>query len=248
MALNFPSPALQGDTYTASNNVVYVYDGVKWSGDVAGTTGVTFDQSLNTTNNVTFSMISGLSSNGELSIRGPSLGESSAYLSLPSDDNAASWTARLGNDNGNVELAAMTQGAGSASWKFKSDATLELPNYVKQVTTGSVTCPANADTIIYTGTDSWQHTFKLLLKIEGTEGSETNWDTQTCEMSIAKGYRSNAVAGSVYGLVYTSNGPLATFSTRWNTSINKVEVLCRPTSTTSYVVVRSFVTEMTSSD
>jgi len=122
--------------------------------------------------------------------------------------------------------------------------------YTRQVSDDTnVTCPPNVDTIIHTGTDQWQHTFKLLLKVEGNEDpAQQGWDTQSCEMMIAKSYRSNAIAGSVYGLVYTSTNPLATFTTRWNSAINRVEVLCRPSSTTENVVVRSFVTEMTSSD
>jgi len=122
--------------------------------------------------------------------------------------------------------------------------------YTRQVSDDTnVTCPPNVDTIIHTGTDQWQHTFKLLLKVEGNEDpAQQGWDTQSCEMMIAKSYRSDAIAGSVYGLVYTSTNPLATFTTRWNSAINRVEVLCRPSSTTENVVVRSFVTEMTSSD
>jgi hypothetical protein len=122
--------------------------------------------------------------------------------------------------------------------------------YTRQVSDDTnVTCPPNVDTVIHTGTDQWQHTFKLLLKVEGNEDpAQQGWDTQSCEMMIAKSYRSDAIAGSVYGLVYTSTNPLATFTTRWNSAINRVEVLCRPSSTTENVVVRSFVTEMTSSD
>lgn len=133
-------------------------------------------------------------------------------------------------------------------FSFSSDGSFRLPNYVTQVTRGSVTCPPNVDTVVYTATEQWQHTFKLLFKVEGTEDGQPNWDTQTCEMTIAKSYRNDNVAGSVYGLVYTSTNPLATFTTRWNSLISRVEVLCRPTSTINNVAVRSFVTEMTSSD
>lgn len=37
MALNFPSPASSGDTYTGSNGVVYIYDGIKWIGSGSAT-------------------------------------------------------------------------------------------------------------------------------------------------------------------------------------------------------------------
>lgn len=124
---------------------------------------------------------------------------------------------------------------------------LQLPNYVKQNTNQSVVCNANVDTVVYTGTDQWQHSFKLLLKVEGVEVESEPWDTQTCEMTVAKSYRNDLVVGSVYGLVYTSTNPLATFTARWNATSNRVEILCRPTSTTFSVEVRSFVTEITSS-
>ena len=132
-------------------------------------------------------------------------------------------------------------------FKFASDGTFELPFGIKQVTTGTVVCNANADTVIYTGTSNGQHSFKLLLKVEGMEDGQTDWDTQTCEMTIAKSFRNNNVVGSVYGLVYTSTNPLATFTTRWNSSSSRVEVLCRPTSLSHGVEVVSSITEITTS-
>ena len=55
MALNFPTPPSPGDIYTADNGIVYTYDGVKWVGSVP--TANPFDQSLNTTDNVTFANV-----------------------------------------------------------------------------------------------------------------------------------------------------------------------------------------------
>lgn len=138
---------------------------------------------------------------------------------------------------------------GNYTWNFTNNGEFQFPNNVKQVNTGTVICDANMDTVIYTGTTQYQHTFKLLLKVEGMENDgQTGWDTQSCEMMIAKSFRNDAVAGSVYGLVYTSTNPLATFTTRWNASTSRIEVLCRPTSTLYGVEVRSFVTEMPTSD
>jgi hypothetical protein len=88
-----------------------------------------------------------------------------------------------------------------------------------------------------------------LLKVEGFElDNLTGWETQSCEMMVAKSFRNNNVVGTVYGLVYTSESPLATFNARWNSSTNRVEITCRPTSSTYEVYVRSFVTEITTSD
>lgn len=135
---------------------------------------------------------------------------------------------------------------------FASDGDLSIPgainypNYAKQISAGNTNCPANADTVVYTSTSQWQHTIKILFKVEGTE--TTGWDTQSCEMMVAKSFRNDLVVGSVYGLVYTSTNPLASFTTRWNASTSRVEILCRPTSITNNVSVRSFVTEITTSD
>ena len=148
-----------------------------------------------------------------------------------------------------VGLFSVVINAGNNNqWKFNRDSSLDLPNYVKQITTNNVSCQPNMDTVVYTATSQYQHTFKILFKIEGLENAPGQWDTQSCEMMVAKSYNGNNVAGSVYGLVYTSNSPLATLSARWNSTSNRVEILCRPTSTTHTVEVRSYVTEMTTSD
>jgi len=128
------------------------------------------------------------------------------------------------------------------------DTELRLPNQVKQTSSGTVTCDPNTDTVVYTSTSDSQYSFKMLFKVEGSEDSQPEWDTQTCEMTIAKSFRNNTVVGSVYGLVYTSTNPLATFTARWNAISLRVEVLCRPTSTTDSVYVRSFATEISTSD
>jgi hypothetical protein len=136
---------------------------------------------------------------------------------------------------------------GENTWEFKPDGTFQLPNNVKQNTNPSVVCNAGVDTVIYTGTDAYQHTFKLLIKVEGVETPEEPWETQSTEMIIAKSF-SGKIAASAYGIVHTSADPLATFTARWNVTSSRVEVLCRPTSLTYGVEVRTFATEITTSD
>lgn len=125
---------------------------------------------------------------------------------------------------------------------------LQLPNYVKQTSPGFVTCPPNQDTVIFTTSESWQHTAKLVVQVEGREGGLGAWETQSCEIIVVKSFVNNKVAGSVYGLVYTSNNPLATFTTRWNSSSNKIEVVCTPASTTDSVVAHTFAIEIATAD
>jgi hypothetical protein len=134
------------------------------------------------------------------------------------------------------------------SWQFNSDGSMTLPNYVKQNTNPSVTCNAGMDTVIYTGTDRYIHTFKLLLKVEGVEVNGQSWETQSTEMIIAKSFNNDKVAATAYGVVHTSIDPLATFTARWNPTLFRVEVLCHPTSLTYGVEVRTFATEIITSD
>jgi hypothetical protein len=136
--------------------------------------------------------------------------------------------------------------SGGYDWSFDNQGSFNYPNYVKQLSPGTVNCPANMDTVVYTGNDGNAVTYKLLLKVEGVEIDQTPWDAQSCEMMIAR--TGSKIAGSVYGLVYTSNSPLATFTTRINSTTNLVEVVCRPASTSFSVDVRSFATEVSTSD
>lgn len=138
--------------------------------------------------------------------------------------------------------------SGTNIWTFNNAGHVLMPNYVKQLTVDSIYCNVAEDTVIFSSTEPYQHTIKLLVKVEGSEVAETSWETQSCEIMVAKSFNGNKVAGSVYGLVYTSDSPLATFTTQWNQTTNAVEVLCRPTSLDFGVTVRSFVTELTTSD
>lgn len=124
---------------------------------------------------------------------------------------------------------------------------LSYPNSALQRNTGTVQCPGNASTVVYTASAQFQHTIKLLIQIEGFEGVETSFDTQSCEMIIAKSFRANDIAASVYGVVHTSVAPLATFTAEWNALTSRVEVLCT-TPGANNVNVRIFATEITTSD
>jgi hypothetical protein len=132
-------------------------------------------------------------------------------------------------------------------WTFGTDGSLTLPSGAIQTSTSSVNCQPEVDTVVYTSSQAGIQTIKLLLKVEGvvTTGDA---DTQSCEMIIAKGFRGPTVAASVYGLVYTSVEPLATFTADWNATTSRVEVTCQPTSLTNSVDVKSFATEITTSD
>ena len=128
-----------------------------------------------------------------------------------------------------------------------TDGSLAYPNVALQRDTATVGCAGNASTVVYTASGQYQHTIKLLIQVEGFVGANTIFDTQACEMIIAKSFRANALAASVYGVVHTSVAPLATFTANWNALTNRIEVLCT-TPSANMVSVRTFATEITTSD
>ena len=152
------------------------------------------------------------------------------------------------NANGTLNITTYGDGVGvGGQWLFGLDGSTSLPNGVAYKSSGTVLCAAGADTVVYTGTAQYQMTFKLLLKVEGIEGSNSTEDTQSTEMIVARGNRVNTVAASVYGVVHTSVSPLATFTAQWNAVTSLVEITCRPTSLTNSVTVIAFATEISTS-
>jgi hypothetical protein len=135
---------------------------------------------------------------------------------------------------------------GTTAWTFGSTGALSYPNTALQRDTGTVQCLGNASTMVYTVSAQYQHTIKLLIQVEGTV-TTGDADTQSCEMIIAKSFRANAIAASVYGVVHTSVAPLATFTAEWNALTNRIEILCA-TPSANVVYVRIFATEITTAD
>ena len=132
-------------------------------------------------------------------------------------------------------------------WLFDPDGALSYPNNALQRDTGTVTCLGNASTVVYTASGQYQNTIKLLIQVEGYVGAPVSWDTQACEMIIAKSFRANDIASTVYGIVHTSVAPLATFTAEWNALTNRVQVLCATPSANS-VYVKTFATEIYTAD
>jgi len=126
-------------------------------------------------------------------------------------------------------------------------ADIRFNNGAIQRDTATVTCAGNASTVVYTASGQYQHTIRLLIQVEGFVGAAAGWDTQACEMIIAKSWRDNDVSATVYAVVHTSVAPLATFTAEWNALTNRVEVLCATPSANS-VYVRTFATEIYTAD
>jgi hypothetical protein len=136
---------------------------------------------------------------------------------------------------------------GSFTVQVAGDGSLIYPNVALQRDTATVQCLGNASTVVYTVSAQYQHTIRLLIQVEGFPGSPIGYDTQACEMIIAKSFRANDIAAAVYGIVHTSAEPLATFTAEWNTLTNRVDVVCT-TPGANDVYVRTFATEITTSD
>ena len=190
-------------------------------------------------------------STGNITFTGNTIGSSNNTVSISASNlvelNTGSTYMWTEASNASIQV-------GGSRWVF-SDPTvaggssnlIEAPNGVYQRSGDTVVCDPSIDTVIYTSTYGYQYTLKLLLCIEGIVDGQTVEDTQSCEMVVAKSIRNDAVAGTVYGLVYTSALPLATLSARWNPITSLIEITCRPSSTINSVSVHSSVTELSSS-
>ena len=175
-------------------------------------------------------------------------------------DTGANWTTNstvvlaAGEIGVNLTSGQFKLGDGTSTWaqltyfsvdRFNATGALAYPNSALQRDTTTVSCPSAASTVVYTGSAPNQQTIKLLIQVEGSAPGDP-YDTQACEMIIAKSFRANALAASVYGVVHTSVAPLATFTANWNALTSRVEVLCATTAIA--VNVRIFATEITTSD
>jgi len=201
------------------------------------------------------SVLGGGASTGNITFIGDSI-ESSNNIVNVSASNFAQLESTDGSNTTQIwtELNNAVVFVNGTSWRFNtptvagaSSNAFEMPNGITQRSGDHVTCVAGVDTVIYTSALDTNHTIKLLLNIEGVEDGQTDTDTQSCEMIVAKGMRANSVAGSAYGLVYTSTNPLVTLSTRWNAVASRVEITCRPVSLTNQVSVRSTGIEVAAS-
>ena len=256
-ALTFPNGVLKIAGNTISNYVAGDDSGSGSQLEVAPTktvitNGVT--NSLGGSPSLTGQSLFEVGSNGILSsfqvINSLGEGEStltSEYLT-ELDNNSFKIGQRITNDlgDGSEPLVAFN------GWTFgieEDNITLAMtfPNSALQRDTDTVTCAGNASTVVYTASGQGQHTIRLLIQVEGNEGAPVGWDTQACEMIIAKSFRANDVAATVYGIVHTSVAPLATFTAEWNALTSRIQVLCATPSAKS-VYVRTFATEIYTAD
>lgn len=186
-----------------------------------------------------------LASTGNIEFRNDSINDFNG-ITITNASLSSSATASITvptNGLGNISILN-----GSYIWNFDINGYIQYPNNARQQDSSSTTCGANNYTVIYTGTDQYIHTIKLIVQVEGHEGNDGQWHTQSCEILVAKSFNNNSVAATVYAVVHTSIDPLAIFTANWNSTSNRVEVKCQPTSTTTNVTVRTFATEILTAD
>jgi hypothetical protein len=158
-------------------------------------------------------------------------------------DGETAWTSLVYSSGGSGD--SLVNGVHELT--LESTGALLYPHNAVQRDTGTVECLGNASTVVYTASGQYQHTIRLLIQVEGNEGAPVGWDTQSCEMIIAKSFRANDIASTVYGIVHTSVAPLATFTAEWNALTNRVDVVCVTPSANS-IYVRTFATEIKTAD
>lgn len=223
-----------------------VLSGIVFSDGTIQTTapvnGNPFDQSLNTTDSATFNGLSITNGSTIIVEQGTEIHtspNSTGSIDLYTDWNSGNASeVYLEHDSG----VYITTASGTHQWSFDRNGIARGPHNVTQQAIGPMGCLPNQDTVIYTGTDVLTSTIKALFHVEGTEDGTQNYEAQSCEMMVAR--MNTKVAGSVYGLAYTSTGPLATINARINVTSGLVEITCRPTSTTNAVYVTTTATEL----
>lgn len=120
------------------------------------------------------------------------------------------------------------------------NSTMLWQNNAKISSPNGVNVPGATPTVVF-ATPNWFTSIKLVIAVEGRlDGDGTFVDhTQTCEATIAATYNTSAEPiMSVYGIVYTSPTPLATFTVARNGITGNIEVTAVNSQTTNAMNVR----------
>lgn len=121
------------------------------------------------------------------------------------------------------------------------------PNILTRTLSQSV--DADTPTVIWASSDENIASAKLIIQAEGSVSPDmddpSTWHTQICEASIVK--RINFITApsiSVYGINYTSANALATFTTQFNLSTNRMEVIATASNAGYTLNIQVFATEI----
>lgn len=108
-------------------------------------------------------------------------------------------------------------------------------------------CAPTLETVIYTASGPIQNALRLFVLVEGLEdGGGLDFETQATDIIAVKGYNSNDVAITAFGITYSGLAALASFDGRWNSTSNRIEIVCTPVSLTKSVKVSVHTLELMS--
>lgn len=160
-----------------------------------------------------------------------------------------------------------TDGVVTNNWLFDVGGETILPGSLQISDTGHIrqknsfirtttaSAPAATATVVWSANQDWTSAIKLTIQVEGNvTGDSTGWHVQTCEATIASRGYANGIAGygdpemSVYGIIYTSVSPLATFEVQRNATTRLVEVVATGTDLNNNIIVSIHSVEIGTTD
>lgn len=149
----------------------------------------------------------------------------------------------VGYGNDPVKIVSGVDSPNAREWTFDSDGNLQLPPDGDIVNSNGISLlgaesgtrktssevTLNTPSLIWTSSQSTVRFAKLLIQAEcDVVNDVSGTHTQSCEVIIAA--RSLGEPSiSIYGIVYTSDAPLVTFTVQRNPVTNNIEVICSNT-------------------
>lgn len=142
MAMNFPTPAVSGDVYTADNGITYTYDGTKWIGQIGSSSDIDIGNWA-FRNNTIYNLLGGEVNNGDIT-HGATAG-----VVLPSNGDVGAVSSVF-NTYGDIQIqvANIANSATTSIWQFGTDGVLTLPEFgdIKDSNGSSVLGGGNTNT------------------------------------------------------------------------------------------------------
>jgi hypothetical protein len=168
--------------------------------------------------------------------------------SLTFPDDTAQTTAWTGSVSSLVN--------NSHTFSLDTDGSLNINNSEVTIATNNWGISAGggvgATEVVYTAKRQDLASIKVHATIEGVEdGDATGQHSQACDMMIVRRVTTGGavtVDTVVYGVIYTSSGPLATLDAQWNAVLNRIEITATPTSSTNNIYVKVYATEVARGD
>jgi hypothetical protein len=160
-------------------------------------------------------------------------------------------TGASGTNNGNLQIST-----GNGGWAFKNDRSFMLNYGEVHIATNNwgttIGGGTGATGVAYTAINPDLASIRAHVTIEGhQDGDTTGNHSQACDMMIVRRVANGGavtVDAMVYGIVYTSTGPLATLNAQWNSGSSRIEITATPVSSTNNVFVKVYATEVARGD